>query len=37
MKKLIALLLVGFLALSCAAAEDYSDVAKRYLTTYAKS
>ena len=34
MKKLIALLLVGFLALSCAVAEDYSAVAKYYLNNY---
>lgn len=34
MKKLIALIMAALLALSCAAAEDYYDVAKYYLNNY---
>lgn len=36
MKKLIALVMAALVALSCATAEDYSDVAKHYLNTYGK-
>lgn len=36
MKKLLSLLLAAAMLLSCAAAEDYSDVAKRYLNTYGR-
>jgi len=36
MKKLVVMLLAVVMLLSCAAAEDYSDVIKHYLTTYGK-